>query len=601
MRVVSQGVVVGIVLLTLLAGAAPAQRASFSGPPDLESRKMTWRWDPLPGTDPYFEGNTVLDSVRTIAGPQPDKALRLLRASRDGKKLFGVYDGENRIYVWDAASGVVQTILDAPPVDLLDIDVHGTSQLVLGGLSDGRIALWDLRTRTAPELFNGHNAPCWKVRFIGSTLTVNDRDFASAADEPRLKIWRAPGDLVATMTLQEPAISLDGTTDKNTIAAGDRSGNLRIFAVVLGQWSVAPERPVGHSGPIIGVAFSADRTRAFSIDAQGKLIGWSPRRWTSTFEMQLDPAESVTLGIRDPDGALVYVLSNTGKFEIFDGEDGRRYRSANVSGGASVGAATITDLGRRFYVGLDSGPIRIYSTGFCTPSGTNAECFGGYKIWRSLTPRAEDAVLLKTYGFGDSTWSFVAGERVFVDPDSLIPRGEHDPVTQDAALPGPHNGLPYYYSITDFRLGYLGGSVFPIGDDLASIQAGFFRSDPTGPPTPVATHAPAWPDSEPPLLSHIIVVPNPYEAGKVPWDASGGEHVDFLNLPREATIRLYTTAGDHLRTIHHGAGEFGESSGRESWNLKNQQGENVASGVYIYHISSTLTAEEAKGYFIVIR
>ncbi len=309
----------------------------------------------------------------------------------------------------------------------------------------------------------------------------------------------------------------------------------------------------------------------------------------------------VSLGVRDPDGALVYTLDSTGLFQIFDGKDGRRYRSANVSGNAAVAAAIFADLGRMIYVGLNGGGLRVYRTGFCLPSGDNPECFGGYKIWRSPTPRAEDAVLLKTYGFGDSTWSFVGQERVFVDPDSLIPRGEHDPRLQDETLPGPHNGLPYFYSITDFRWSYLNGSVFPVGDDLASIQAGFFRIDPAGDPVPVAAHSPAWPDSEPPILSHVIIVPNPYEAGNSPWDAQGGEHVDFLNLPDQATIRIYTTAGDHLRTIQHGKGEFGESSGRESWDLKNQQGERVASGVYIYHISSTLTAEEAKGYFIVVR
>jgi hypothetical protein len=587
----------------LLAGSVPAQRASFSGPPELESRKITWQWEPIPGTDPFFEGNTILDSVNTIVGPQPDKALRLLRASRDGKKLFGVYAGENRVFVWNVANGVVQAVLDAPPVDVIDIDVHGTSQLVLGGLADGRIAFWDLRVGTAPEIFTGHTAACWKVRFFGPGLTANQQDqlFASAADEPRLKIWRSPGDLLATMNLQEPVLSLDGTSDGVTIAAGDRSGNLRIFTVTLGQWSIAPERPVGHAAAILGVQFSADRTRAFTIDTQGKLIGWSPKRWTKNFEVQLDPAASVILGVRDPDGALVYVLNDSGLFQVFDGKDGRRYRSATVSGGVPIAAATITDLGRRFYVGMGNGQIRVYRTGFCVPSDSNPECFGGYKIWRSLTPRAEDAVLLKTYGFGDSTWSFVGRERIFVDPDSLIPRGEHDPISQDAALPGPHNGMPYYYSITDFRWGYLNGAIFPIGDDPVSIRAGFFRVDPQGGPTQVSTHAPAWPDSEPPLLNRIIVVPNPYEAGKVPWDAEGGEHVDFLNLPREASIRIYTTAGDHLRTIQHGSGEFGESSGRESWNLKNQQGEGVASGVYIYHISSTLTAEEAKGYFIVVR
>ena len=65
--------------------------------------------------------------------------------------------------------------------------------------------------------------------------------------------------------------------------------------------------------------------------------------------------------------------------------------------------------------------------------------------------------------------------------------------------------------------------------------------------------------------------------------------------------RIYTTAGDHLRTIEHGAGEFGEPTDTRSWDLKNQKGEKVASGVYVYYITTRLNAEETTGYFIVVR
>jgi WD40 repeat protein len=604
MRVSSRGILLGFVLLATLAGLAPAERASFSGPPELETRKITWRWEPLPGKDPFYEGNTILDSIRVVNGPQPGKALRMLRASREGRVLYGVYTGESRIYIWSAENGAVERVLEAPPDTLLDFDVHGTGLLILGGLADGRIASWDLRTGNTPEIFTGHASRCWKVQFLGPGLTANDRGFASAADvpsDPRLKIWTSPGAILTSLSVPQPLTTLDGTSDGNTILAGDGSGNLRVFTYTFGQWTIAPDRPTGHLARIVGVQFCADRTRAFSIDASGKLLGWSPGRWTKNLEVQLDRVDGAALGVRDPDGALVYTLDQTGYFQIFDGEDGRQYRGASLSGNTAIDGSAFADLGRLIYVGMPDGVVRTYRTGFCLPSDANPECFGGYKIWRSPTPRAEDAMLLKTYGFGDSTWSFVDSVRIFVDPDSMIKRGEHDPDSQDELLAGPHNGFPYYYSITDFWRRYENGSVFEVGWDPASIQQGFFRLDPSGDPVPVETHAPAWPDSEPPILSHVIVVPNPYEAGKVPWDAQGGEHVDFLNLPQQATIRLYTTAGDHLRTIEHGKGEFGESSGRESWDLKNQQGERVASGVYIFHISSTLTAEEAKGYFIVVR
>jgi hypothetical protein len=38
------------------------------------------------------------------------------------------------------------------------------------------------------------------------------------------------------------------------------------------------------------------------------------------------------------------------------------------------------------------------------------------------------------------------GQRVFVDPDSVVARGG-DPMQRVA---GPHNGVPYYYSLTKF-------------------------------------------------------------------------------------------------------------------------------------------------------
>jgi hypothetical protein len=167
----------------------------------------------------------------------------------------------------------------------------------------------------------------------------------------------------------------------------------------------------------------------------------------------------------------------------------------------------------------------------------------------------------------------------------------------DEEIAGPHNGMPYYYSITPFERRYLNGAVFDVL--LGSIDDGFYRSDPTGDPVPVSPHEADRTDL--PLLDKVIVVPNPYEAGKVAWDRELGEHVEFRHLPEQATIRIYTVAGDLLRTIEHGRGEFGEPTDTRSWDLKNQQNEDVASGVYIYHVSTDLNAEEAKGYFVIVR
>ncbi|MBM3286024.1 MAG: hypothetical protein FJY88_01525 [Candidatus Eisenbacteria bacterium] len=593
MTSVARGFVVACMPLVLIACMAGAQRASFSGPPVLDDRKISWSWTPLEGKDPYFLGNTVLDSLKTLAGPVSGRPLRLLRAMYNGDNVCGVYEGDDRIFIWNALTGVVHATLGAPPDSLLDLDVHPSDQLLVGGMRDGRIAFWNLTVGTTPEVYTGHEGRCRKVRFYGAGNNTRDQRFASGGEDRKLRIWLAPGTPSVAIDA-EPVVTLDGTSDGATIATGDGNGVIRIYRFLQNQWTI-DRRIDAHQGAVTAIRFCRDHSRMFSADALGNLKGWETRSWKETFDVQLDRIESPVIGVRDPDGALAYALDGEGFFQVFDGEDGKPYRSRDlVREGRAYGRA-VGDLGRRVFVGLADGSVRTYRAGFCAPSGTNPECFGGYMVYRSPTPFPEHAVLLRRYGFGDSTWSFVGLERSFVDPDSMIARGGN----LDEPLPGPHNGLPFYYSIVDYKLVYLNGSIFDVGNDPESIRAGFFRVEPLGDPTPVEAHPSAW--SAPPLLDRVIVVPNPYEAGRVPWDAQLGEHVDFMNLPGRATIKLFTTAGDHLRTLEHGAGAFGESSSRESWDLRNHRGEKVASGVYIYHITTPASKEEAQGYFIVVR
>lgn len=82
-------------------------------------------------------------------------------------------------------------------------------------------------------------------------------------------------------------------------------------------------------------------------------------------------------------------------------------------------------------------------------------------------------------------------------------------------------------------------------------------------------------------LDNIRVVPNPY-MGNASWEYSEGERqIQFVNLPEICTIRIYTLAGELLRTIDHDNG-----TGAENWNMLSESGRGIASGVYLYHIES---------------
>ena len=61
-----------------------------------------------------------------------------------------------------------------------------------------------------------------------------------------------------------------------------------------------------------------------------------------------------------------------------------------------------------------------------------------------------------------------------------------------------------------------------------------------------------------------------------------GENVlQFQNVPDKCTIRIYTLAGDHLRTL-----ENTDASGTIEWDMLTDGQRLIASGIYIYHLES---------------
>ncbi len=85
-------------------------------------------------------------------------------------------------------------------------------------------------------------------------------------------------------------------------------------------------------------------------------------------------------------------------------------------------------------------------------------------------------------------------------------------------------------------------------------------------------------------LNNITVFPNPYYV-LTPRDLSkqfrvGGVH--FMGLPTTCTIRIYTLAGDLIKTIE----VTPEDEGFVTWDLLTDYGTRPASGMYIYHIET---------------
>lgn len=83
-------------------------------------------------------------------------------------------------------------------------------------------------------------------------------------------------------------------------------------------------------------------------------------------------------------------------------------------------------------------------------------------------------------------------------------------------------------------------------------------------------------------LSGIKVVPNPYRNQSTYEINQFNRRIKFTNLPPECTIRIFTLAGDLVRTLE----KTNRSTSILEWNLQTERSIPVASGIYFYHVEA---------------
>jgi len=263
------------------------------------------------------------------------------------------------------------------------------------------------------------------------------------------------------------------------------------------------------------------------------------------------------------------------------------------------------------------------------PETLLGEKFGGYRIWRWRVPRGYSAVdpsnpgailpdtseyaLLQVIAVRDSSaldypYSFTDKGRdwVFRDPDDLFtfekanslfvgPGGVRDSVWYFETVPriesGPINGFAYFYAVTYFGT---------IRDDLfdEDIVAGLSSKM----PDPADGFVfPVYPGGRPRQdLDEVIALPNPYSSYAA-WEFFGQQKMQFVNLPDDSKVEIFTAAGDFVRELRLDAGARGTGEVNTlDWDLRSAAGEEVTAGIYIYRVESP-NGRDTVGRFVVIR
>ncbi|MBU36638.1 MAG: hypothetical protein CMG29_05460 [Candidatus Marinimicrobia bacterium] len=105
-------------------------------------------------------------------------------------------------------------------------------------------------------------------------------------------------------------------------------------------------------------------------------------------------------------------------------------------------------------------------------------------------------------------------------------------------------------------------------------------------------------------LKQIKVVPNPYVVTSLYEQIAYVKEIHFTHLPTECVIRIYNTSGELVQLLEHNPNSPGyRGPSVEAWNLMTYNSQDVAFGVYVFHVVSGGfdSGEEFTGKFAVIK
>jgi hypothetical protein len=148
------------------------------------------------------------------------------------------------------------------------------------------------------------------------------------------------------------------------------------------------------------------------------------------------------------------------------------------------------------------------------------------------------------------------------------------------------NGVSYRYYVAAYDTG--NGIIGPLENNYSNTPNEMNNTVEVIPQAPVATKN----------LDEVSVVPNPYRIAEI-WEAGLSDHqIQFINLPGKATIKIFNSAGELVKTLNHTSMNNNAPS-IAKWDLKNSFNQLAAPGVYFYVITSELGTKTGK-FFVIL-
>jgi len=226
--------------------------------------------------------------------------------------------------------------------------------------------------------------------------------------------------------------------------------------------------------------------------------------------------------------------------------------------------------------------------------------FEGYRVY--VGTASGDLTQIAQFDKEDTT-GFNTGFSAVALPDSQFINGIW--VHYRYRVNGLKTGFKYYAAVTSYDTG---------DQQIESLESGTTQNQLLTVPSPSVAQAKG---------GKITVFPNPYKA-EAAWDAGKLVRDHFLwfaNLPKHATIQIFSLAGDQVQTIDFDGDNYHGESARGlfnpatevgvdppilsgtvyAWDMITARGQAIAAGLYLFSVRDRDTGDVQRGKFLIVK
>jgi WD40 repeat protein len=279
-------------------------------------------------------------------------AVRTIEFSPDGQ-LFVTASDDKTARTWKVEAGAIHK-LDGDPISVggsvTSAAFSPDAERIIVTATDGKITLWDLRTKSEAIFYAGKGTAAASAKF-----SPNGELIAASSEAEGLQLWNLQTKEHSLFTDVRGIRSVEFSANGQTLLTGANNGRAQLWG--LKSNAVVMSYNHGNGGVIESAHFSTDGTRIVTASSDRTARIWN----TSTGRelLQLRGHGGDVYGARfSIDGTRVVTASGDHKVRVWDTDTGTQIVRFTV-GGDPFDAA-FTRNGDNLIVALDDGSIEAF-------------------------------------------------------------------------------------------------------------------------------------------------------------------------------------------------------------------------------------------------